>query len=212
MRNIFSALIFLLILPVQSRPQNNGKHLKPVNGIFGIHNFQFEYYSKIRKVLLRDLSDSPVIRFLVIPSFSPEKVVDIEYDAANKKYYLVHQICKEMIWHNETWQKVKTKRYKTEMDKNSVKIIKSLFKKALNQTKFPKKETMVLDGINYFFFYNDYGLKVGTVWSPPKGSPMKELVDIGNQLITFSGEEKSIITFEKKFIKQIQDLIKTLKE
>ena len=61
----------------------NDDHLKPVGGIYDIYDFEFEYYSKVRKVLFNGLTDSPEIRFQVIPSFIPESVLDIEFDRKN---------------------------------------------------------------------------------------------------------------------------------
>ncbi|HKJ80494.1 MAG TPA: hypothetical protein VJ954_00610, partial [Ignavibacteriaceae bacterium] len=62
--------------PLPPPPSSKPNNLEPVDGIFNALNFKFEYYSKVRIILFKNLSDLPEIRFLVIPSFSPESVLD----------------------------------------------------------------------------------------------------------------------------------------
>ena len=120
-----------------AKAQNRDDHLKPVSGIFAQYDYQFEYYSRVRKVLFSGLSDKPEIRFQVMPSFSPENVLDIEFDRDNNKYYITYHICEQMIWYNENWENVKVQKFKTEINRESVKLIKSLFSIAIAQVRFP---------------------------------------------------------------------------
>src|SRR4051812_15050608 len=66
-----TSLLFTLITKAQDQPE-------PVNGIFSVYDYQFDYYSSVRKILLNKLSDNPEARVLMLPSFSPEIVLDIE--------------------------------------------------------------------------------------------------------------------------------------
>jgi len=199
--------------------QNRDDHLEPVGGIFDILGFQFEYYSKVRKVLLNGLSNSPEIRFQVLPSFSPENVLDIEFDRNNNKYYIVYHICEEMIWNNPEWEKVTVRKFKIEVDKESVKLIKTLFSKAIAQVRYPPTMeegeliTMGSDGENYYFTVKEYGygIKSGTVWSPYKGTKMEKLVDIGNKLINLAKYKKETVKFDEKLQQEIEELINLLK-
>ena len=207
---IIIALIFLsFIEPINA--QDKGAHLEPVGGIYDIYDFQFEYYSKVRKILFNGLTDSPEIRFLVMPSFTPENVLDIEFDRDNSKYFIVYHICKKMIWYNEKWDKIKVEKYKTEIDKESVELIKSLFYIAIAQTKFPEDETMGLDGANYYFSINKFGLKSGTVWSPSDGTRMRKLVDIGYGLIKLAKTKEKLVKIDNDLRKKIENLIEELK-
>jgi len=211
-------LVFLCNIGITTA-QNRDDNLEPVRGIFNIYDFQFEYYSRVRKVLFNGLLDRPEIRFQVMPSFTPENVLDIEFDRDNNKYYIIYHICKQMIWSNEKWTEVKVSKFKTEIDKESVKLIKSLFSKAIAQVKFPPivEEggwvTLGLDGENYYFTVNEYGygIKSGTVWSPSKGTKMEKLVDIGNKLIELAKSEREVVKFDEKLQKEIEELIDDLK-
>ena len=195
------------------KAQSRGDHLEPVRDIFNIYDFQFEYYSKVRKVLFNGLSDNTEIRFQVMPSFTPENVLEIEFD--NEKYYLIYHICKQMIWSNEKWENVKVSRFKTEIDKESVKLIKSLFSKAIAQVRFPptmeegKMISVGCDGENYYFTVNEfgYGIKSGFVWSPNNGTKMSKLVAIGNKLIELAKSKKPRVKFDDKLQKEIEELI-----
>jgi hypothetical protein len=165
----------------------NDEHLEPVSVIFDIFDYQFEYYSKVRQVLFNGLTDYPEIRFLVMPSFTPENVLDIEFNRDNNKYYLKYHICDKNIWYNTTFDKVNVNKFSTEIDKESVEKIKSLFSIAIAQVRFSPavdldEDVEIIirtDGIRYYFTNQHYGLKTGTTHSPDKGTKMKKLVDIG---------------------------------
>ena len=80
------------------KAQTYKEHLEPLGTIYDIYNYQFEYYSVVRKVLFNGLTDIPIIRFQVMPSFTPENVLDIEYNREKNKYFIVYHICDKMIW------------------------------------------------------------------------------------------------------------------
>ena len=215
----FAIILILLCNIGVIKAQNNYDHLEPVGGIYDIYDFQFEYYSKVRNVLFNGLTDKPEIRFQVMPSFTPENVLDIEFDRNNDKYFLTYHICEQMIWHNEKCEKVKVQKFKTEIDKESVKLIKSLFSIAIAQVRFPPPVeeggmiTIGLDGKNYYFTVNEYGygIKSGTVWSPNKGTKMNKLVAIGNKLIELAKSNKELVKFDNELQKDIERLIEELK-
>ena len=213
MNKTLSTIVWFILLGSfgHVNAQEKGDHLEPVGGIYAIYDFQFEYYSKVRKVLFDGLTDSPEIRFQVMPSFTPENVLDIEFDRENEKYFIVYHICEKMIWYNEKWEKVKVKKYRTEIDKESVETIKTLFDIAISQTKFPEEETMGLDGANYYFSINKFGLKSGTVWSPSEGTKMRRLVKIGFSLVELAKSNKSIVRLDDKLKLEIESLIDELK-
>ena len=211
-KTLNSIIWIILLVSLESvNAQEKGNHLEPVGGIYDIYDFQFEYYSKVRKVLFDGLTDSPEIRFQVMPSFTPENVLDIEFDRDNEKYFIVYNICEKMIWYNENWEKVKVKKYRTEIDKKPVETIKSLFDIVISQTKFPEEETMGLDGANYYFSINKFGLKSGTIWSPSEGTKMRRLVKIGFSLVEIAKSNKPIVGLDDKLKMEIESLINELK-
>jgi len=203
------------------KAQKRDDHLKPVRGIFdiyhNIYDWQIEYYLRVCKVLFNGLSDSPTIRFHVMPSFTPENVLVIEFDRDNDKYNIIYHICQQMIWNNEQWENVKVSRFKTEIDKESVKIIKTLFGKAIAQVSFPpaaeegEEVTIMADGIKYYFSIWEYGQKSGVVHSPNEGTKMGKLVAIGNKLIELTVSNKELVKFDDKLQKEIEELIDELK-
>lgn len=203
------AYLFCFLSNFNVTAQNN---LEPVQSIYDIYDFQFEYYSMVRKVLFKGLSDSPEIRYQVMPSFTPENVLVIEYDDEKKKYYLKYHICKESIWYSDDRKNVKVDTYKKEIDKASVDLIKSLFLAAVLQAKFPKEVIGGNDGTNYYFSVNHYGMKSGTIWSPAEYSNTGKLVSIGNALKELAKSKASIVWFDKKLITQIEKLLNLLKK
>jgi hypothetical protein len=216
-------LLFLIAFSGITQAQTNNDHLEPVKGIFDIYDFQFEYYSQIRKVLFNGLSDKPEIRFLTIPSFTPENVLQIDYDKDKNTYYCVFHICDTIIWYSKNRENVTVKKYRKAIEKQSVELIKSLYDLAISQTKFYEIEkdvngneliTMGTDGENYYLSVNRYGQKSGTVWTPCKNTRMAELIAISCELIEKTKEQNdnAIIVFDNDFRERIKKLIALLQK
>ena len=200
-------LIFLSLISVQLKAQNNSDHLEPVSGIFGDYDFAFEYHSKIRKVLLKELPDSPDLRFITLPSFTPEYVLDLHYDKKNSEINLIFRVCESKIWYNKNWEKIKVKEYKKKLDKEQYDLIMPLFQNALMKTRYSEEETIGFDGTDYYFIVFDNGIKAGKVWTPNENSKMGRLVEIGNELIKFT---RNKVKFDKGLIEKIERLNKEL--
>ena len=204
----FALLLTLLFNFSILNAQSYGDHLEPVGGIFDVYDFQFEYYSRVRKVLFEGLTDAPEIRFQVMPSFTAEHVLDIEVNRELDQYYLVFHSCEKMIWDNEEWEKVKVKKYRKAIDEKSVDLIRSLFDLAISQVKFPEEEIVGLDGTKYYFSIRKYGMKSGVIWSPHEESKMSKLIDAGLGLITLAKSEHSSVKIEGALEQKIKNLIK----
>lgn len=211
MKNFKYFKFSLTLLFIGNITNAQSDHLSPLNDIFAIYKYQFEYYSKVRTILFNGLSDRPEIRFLIMPSFTPENVLDIEFDRKNNKYFIVHNICEKMIWSNENWNQSKVLTYKKGISKESVDLIKALFKIAISKTRYSDDGLLGVDGENYQFSINDYGIKTGHVWSPGKGSYMYRLVDIGLQLIELTKYNENPVRLSDKLIKEITDLSNDIK-
>ena len=222
MKKIYQIAVILVLFCNNGtlEAQITSSHLMPVNGIFGIYDSQFEYYSKVRKVLFNGLTNKPEIRFLVMPAFTPENVLDIE--CVGGKCYIIYHICEKNIGRNTNWEKVKVIKFKSEIDSESVRLIKSLFEIATAQVRYPDRiinqdgwETITIgfDGVNYYFstFIDAHGVRMGMVWSPNKGSKMERLVMIGDKLIELVKSEKKRVTFDAELRKSIENLIEELK-
>ena len=209
--NLKQILIIILIgCFSNAQSQNQNDHLEPVQSIYDIFEFEFKYYSDVRKILLDGLSDSPEVRFQVMPSFFPENVVDIEFNKDNKRYLIKYHRCNEMIWSNPELDKVKVVKYESEIEEESAILIKTLFETAIKQTKHPIDAMMGLDGTNYYFSVNNLGIRTGTIWSPKKGSNMHELVEIAGKLSDLAKPNKIITKLSTKETKRIFDLIRKL--
>lgn len=210
MRKRFLIVVFglLCMVPVVNAQNDN---LEPVESIFDDYDFRFQYYSLIRIVLMKGMSDSPEVRFLIIPSFSVEEVVAIEEEKG--KYFIIHHKMEKSIWYTEKdKQKIGVIEKKVEILESDVNLYKELFKKAIHHRKYPDRELMGLDGVNYYFSVADRPLKTGTVWSPAEGSKMDRLVNIGNSLISLANETETgkVVVLDAALIQQIKQLTNEL--
>jgi len=185
----------------------NDDHLKPVSGILDSYDFMVDYHLKIRKILLNDLSDGPYLRYLVIPSFEPSYVFDIEKEFEPEKYYIHYHKCKKQIWYNKDWKKVKVKKHKSELEKQSAYLIFELYKVAINNTKYSENEIIGFDGTDYYFSVFEDGTKSGTAWSPFEKTRTGKLVDISNEIIKLVEKGKKNIEFNNELKNKINKLI-----
>lgn len=206
-------VLLLFILPLFCKAQTENDHLEPIDSFWELFDYQFDYYPKVRKVLYEGLTEKPEVRFLVMPSFTPENVLDIQKEEGGK-YFLVYHIGEKRIWNNEKWDSVKVKEYKVEIDREPVELVKKLFLKAIFQTKYKEKYDRGFDGVDYYFFAWHYGLKSGQIWIPSETEKpkMSKLVEIGNDLIELAKTGKEKVSFDKALIEKIKRLMVELEE
>ncbi len=200
-------ILVLIIFGLLNLSAQVNDHLEPVNGMLFDYDFQVEYHSKIRKILLKGLTDSPHLRFLTLPSFKPTYVLDIDKEFEPDRYFVTFHRSEKKIWYNKEWEKVKIKKYKSELSKKSAEILIELYKEAINQTKYIKTDVIGFDGTNYFFSVFDNGTKTGTVWAPSKNSRMGKLVEISNTVIELVEKGKKVIDFNSELTNRIESLL-----
>ena len=217
---ILSAIICLLCTTAFA--QKNGDHLVPTLGVLDAWDFQIEYHLRVREILFNGLSDSPIIRFLILGSdVETPRVVEIN---SGWGFYIVSHVSQWSLWSNSPnvdWSRVRVDRYRSEIDRESFWLIKSLFEVAISQTRFPYENTDGLGGTNYYFFIHDLGCfytsrlsngrRSGTIWSPHQESKMGRLVNISRQLMILARSGQRIVRFDDAFQKEIQQLIDELK-
>lgn len=204
-------VLFILSIIGGNKAIAQTDHLEPVNSIFDIYDFEFEYYSNVRNVLFNGLTDKPEVRFLIMPSFTPENVLDIEHDEKNGKYYLVYHICERMVWGNKNLKGINVNKYKREVSVVSARLIMILFETAIQKVEYPKENDMGLDGVNYYFTIRNLGQKSGTIWAPSESSKMGRLVKIGYELINLTKNDNEPCEFDDKFKAEITNLTTELK-
>ena len=200
-------ILLLFIFELLNLSAQINDHLEPVNGMLFDYDFQVEYHSKIRKILLKGLTDSPHLRFLTLPSFKPTYVLDIDKEFEPDRYFVTFHRSEKKIWYNKEWEKVKVKKYKSELSKKSAEILIELYKEAINQTKHIKTDVIGFDGTNYFFSVFDNGTKTGTVWAPSKNSRMGKLIEISNTVIELVEKGKKVIDFNSELTNRIESLL-----
>jgi hypothetical protein len=223
-KNKIFIVMVLFIMSINSASSQTN-HLIPESGIFNAPNFQIEYYSKVRKILFQGMDFRPIIRLVILPSFSPESVLEVEFNRSTNKMYVVYQIAEEMIANNPNWEQTKLKSIKKEITNESAKFIQRLFQAAVAGIKESDDEQITqvgdnytltvkhvgVDGENYFFTANVPIPKTGTTWSPPTESKMGRIVNIGLEVINLARNEKEPIEFDSKLKEKMTQLTAELK-
>lgn len=184
-------------------------HLEPTGSIFDIYNYQTEYYSLIRQILFKGLNEKAEVRFLTLPSFSGESLLNIEENREKNTCLVTYRVCEPSIWYNkEKIKQVKVKEWKAEISNDDTSLLKQLYLMPIRTVRYKSNDIMGLDGTNYYFMAWDSGLKSGKVWSP-EGSKMAELVSISKNItdLVIENSSKKIIFDEnlKGRIKKLQN-------
>ncbi len=221
---IFICLLLATII-VKSQDLDN---LKPDASTLTDFDFHSDYKSKIRKILLADLSEFPIARTIVCPSFEPEFAVSIEtkknkngkgYDDSKK--YIILRTCNPSIWssfqRNNDSSIVSTKEIL--IDSTFSQAVESLFKTALSKARFSLKPTSGLDGTNYYFITTIMfeGVHCGYTWSPDSVSKMYGLCQISELLRDYCETndakiKNEIINKSNKLIGRFEDNNKIKKQ
>jgi hypothetical protein len=188
-------------------------------------DFSSDYKTQIRKKLLFDLSDFPIARILVCPSFEPEFAVSIEtkLDKNGKEYdesktYLILRTCYPSIWNSylnkDNSSIVSTKEIL--IDSVFSQVLESLFKSALSKARFSLEPTDGVDGTNYYFMSSIEfeGVLCGYTWSPDSGTRMNELCEITVLLRNYCETNDVKVKYEiinksNKLIERFEDNIKS---
>ena len=141
---------FALITVIFFASNIEAQNLEPNNSIFDIYNFQFEYYSKIRNNLFKDLSDNPIIRLVVTPSFSTEYIFQIEKDA-NNGYTAKVNVANKSIWYNKESKSIKVNQHIAKINNNDVNLLQAAYLGIIDKIHHTQKESFGLDGTTYYF-------------------------------------------------------------
>lgn len=194
-------ILFFIIALASFSNLKAQEHLEPVDGIFALYDHQFEYYPKVREILLKDLYDSPEARFLVLPSFDGEMSVDLKNEL--NKYSLEYRKATPSIWYSLSDKKVEVKIQSVSkpISKDDAELIINLFKKSMKNVAYPENEIYGLDGTSYYFSSET---KSGKIWSPKSNSKMAMLVEIGEDLIAFCFSKE--LNFSEDFKTRIKKL------
>ncbi len=181
-----ACFIFFLLTHLLVKSQDFD-YLKPDVSALTLNESIVEYNLKIRKKLLASLTDLPMARVVVLPSFEPEYAISIEkgeHGSANKKttFYLILRTCNPSIYETMNSNNDTSKVYsrKIVIDSEFAVAVEKLFLTAISKAKYSLKPTDGLDGTSYCFISTVMfeGIHCAYTWSPDSGSKMFELVAI----------------------------------
>jgi len=186
--------LFLLI-SLNGFAQND--HLEPVDGYFDMYNYRYEYYGNIRSILFNGLSESPEVRYFVLPSFETEYVLQVERGRDTKNQVIVKR-AKQSIWYTKDKSTIEVETWKNSLSQKDVDLIKQLYHNAIMKTQFVGHNTSGADGTRFYFSVNNLGLNTGQTWSPSGDTKMGKLTQISEKLMeevkstTFAGLSTSL--------------------
>jgi hypothetical protein len=171
-------------------------HLEPEQGDFVAYKYSLDYHAQIRSTLLDTLSDWPIIRMVVLPSFSPEYVISIDKIGNN---FMVTKInLDSSIWYSENPEQIKRSIVTKLITDELANSFSSLYLLALSKTRYPSESLMGNDGTNYHFAAEaNFATHTGTKWSPREGTRIAEMVKLTEKLMDEMSESELINAVDK---------------
>jgi len=180
-------------------------HLEPVEGYFSSFDFQNERRLKVREVLFNGLTDQPLIRIVVWPTFSPIYLVSV--DVVKSDTLLILREHKK-VWTSKTEIPGVAER-RVHISSRLALELNSIFQQYILRTRYPEFDIVITDGTTYYFtcFVLGKGLIAGMKHSPPEGSRVYQLTELADLLRAISSGENREINLDK-----IRDICRSLKE
>ncbi|AFM02595.1 hypothetical protein Fleli_0090 [Bernardetia litoralis DSM 6794] len=182
-------------------------HLEPVKSIFSMMDWKKEYYIKLKEILFEGLSDSPLLRLQVFPSWGTESILQIEFDRKEKQHYLIYHESEKNISHLEEGETTEVYKYKKIIQDRDVKLVEKIFEAAIFQTRYSQSPSIMTDGMRYFFSVR---YRVGQVTSPYEETNMGKLVRLGYSLMDLAKNENTDIILNESIMKSVEYLTKNL--
>jgi len=142
------------------------------------------------------MSDNPIIRLVVKPSFSSEYIFQIEKDN-NNEYLAKLNIANKSIWYNKEIEKIIVNQHVAKISENDVNLLKVVYLSIIEKVHHPIKESIGMDGTTYNLSAWKTGLKSGEIWSP-NDSVNKTIINITEELINETKKDKVIISLSDK--------------
>ena len=205
MKRLFFLTCILLFLSFCVFGQND--RLKSFKDTSSYEGDLKEYYEKVF-TLLSSGKNTPIVRYTVLPSFTPEYSFSIDKDKADN-YKMVILAFSKNYWYAKNKKRVKLKKKEIAIDQELALLIKDLFDVAIKQIEETDEPIYGLDGVSYYFYSQDDSdsLVIGETWSPKDGTKMSRLVQVNEELIKYSyGKSKDLETLKKDIVALINDL------
>jgi len=149
------------------------------------------YDESFEKKLRLELNQDFMIRFIAKPAFSPEYAFQIE-KVKNEEYKLIAILFQEKFWSAKNRDSINVDSFDRIISFELASLLDILFKKATDSSSVRKYGIIAgIDGVNYYFYRRSESteIKCGECWSPSKGTPLFELVNICDNIIQYAKRE-----------------------
>ena len=186
-------------------------HLLPPKSYFADDNWHHAYYKAVREALCAGLSDEPLARVLVLPSFLPEYVLSVQRTEAG--YSLTYRVCQPSVMGTyEDHLPVRVHTTTVPLSPAVAGAVARVFTAAVAQTRYPVGHSgNGLDGTRYTFaaYERVVGFRSGERWSAPTGTRMRALQDLQETLRQIALTPANKLT-QQRLLQQAQQLLPRL--
>ncbi|MEM6524696.1 MAG: hypothetical protein AAF693_12915 [Bacteroidota bacterium] len=165
--------------------------LEPVDSYFNLRDHEFDYYQNIKSLLLVNLSESPLARMIVLPSFEREYVISI--DEKDNVYSLNFVIASSSIWHTQKSETISPISTSKIIPCELAEKIQQLFELSINNARYVKGGGAGVDGTTYFFSTTTKGFtRTAQKWSPYEGTKIFELIELAESMINAEVDQEKL--------------------
>jgi hypothetical protein len=207
MKNLRKNIIFIIVIFFTLSIKSQS--LEPNKSIFEIFDFQFEYYSKLRTKLFKNLADNPKIRLVINESFSLESVFQIE--KSENGYVAKVNTVNKSVYYTKDLDSVSLIEFNSKINSSDVELLSKVYQKIIANTHHRYTNMIGLDGGTYNFSVWDFGLKSGVIWSP-NDSVHKSVIDVTKILIKDISSNRKNVSLSSKNRKTLLKVYQKLNE
>ena len=171
---------------------------------FGDEIAQIKKYNEyLELILIENLHEDYMVRFIAKPSFDPEYIFQIrKMNCVN--YEIEFVFFQENLWNARDYNSVMVAIRKCDVPKEIALKLYALFDVFIVDSLSHNVLGAIEDGDNFIFEHkNNDKVKCGEIWSPNKNTLLGELVHICNILIEYAiiGEERKLIEIQERINK-----------
>lgn len=197
--------------PSVGRAPGYADHLLPAESYFANADWHHAYYRAVRESLGAGLSDEPLARVLVMPSFLPEYVLSVQRNGAG--YSLTYRVCQPSVYQTyESHLPVRVRTTTVPLRPAVATAVARVFTAAVGQTRYPTGGSDDgFDGTRYTFITYErtahfVGFRSGERWSPPATTRLGALVQLQATLRQLALTPTNRLV-EQRLLQQAQQLL-----
>jgi hypothetical protein len=191
---MWKAVMLVLLIAAPTAQAERGQDLETPGSIFTSSGDLARYQYEVQRALLKDSPFNPYVRMVVMPSWGPEWMIEVDPPSEFKATVrLVEAV--GPAWHRGKPREVRARTKTATIAGETADTLRGAWWTMLRRV-IPRQLTVGFDGTTFLFGSWEAGLGIveGEAWSPPTGTQCDALVQLGVALRSYVEGRQSQVT------------------